>query len=292
MTDAARIASDAARSVGLNHGRPELIRHGSNALYRLPDGVVARVGPAGSTATARREADASRRLADAGIPVVRTIDVEQPAVVDDHPVTFWHELPPHRPATPAELATVLRTLHHVSPPTDWHLPPLDPFAHLADRIDAAPPDLLDADSRGWLAAHLDHLRQEWDELPPGLPVGVVHGDAWQDNVAVPLDGGDPTLLDLEHLALGRPEWDLSPIAADHVDFDRLDAGAYQSFAHAYGHDVTTWGGFRTVADTQELRWLCFALEIAVRDPGAAKEAAHRIACLRGDIPKPWTWAAL
>ncbi len=53
MTDAARrIAADAARFVGLDAGRPELIRHGSNALYRLPDGVVARVGPAGSTASA------------------------------------------------------------------------------------------------------------------------------------------------------------------------------------------------------------------------------------------------
>jgi hypothetical protein len=47
-----------------------------------------------------------------------------------------------------------------------------------------------------------------------------------------------------------------------------------------------------MADIQELRWVCFALGVAGRDSGAIEEAVHRIACLRGDVAKPWTWSAL
>jgi hypothetical protein len=111
-------------------------------------------------------------------------------------------------------------------------------------------------------------------------------------VAVPDDGG-AILLDLEHVALGPHEWDLIAVAVDQTDFRRIGVAEYRSFVDAYGgYDVTTWPGYRTLADTLELRWVCFALGKASRDKAAADEARHRIACLRQEIPRPWTWTAL
>jgi hypothetical protein len=47
-----------------------------------------------------------------------------------------------------------------------------------------------------------------------------------------------------------------------------------------------------VADIYELRWVCFALSRAESDSNTRTEADHRIACLRGEIPRPWTWNQL
>jgi len=121
---------------------------------------------------------------------------------------------------------------------------------------------------------------------------VIHGDAWQGNVAVP-DFGRPILLDLEMVSLGRREWDLVQIAVDYTDFARLTDEDYRSFVAAYGgYDVTSVSGYRTIADLQELRWGCFALGKSDRSAEAAREARHRIACLRGDLARPWSWTAM
>jgi aminoglycoside phosphotransferase (APT) family kinase protein len=119
---------------------------------------------------------------------------------------------------------------------------------------------------------------------------VIHGDAWQGNVAVS-GSGTSTLLDLEHVSIGHRQWDLVPLAVDYVDFARLTADDYETFVRSYGHDVTGEPEFRLLADIQELRWVGFVLSKAGANPAASREARHRVACLRGDVPKPWTWAA-
>lgn len=149
---------------------------------------------------------------------------------------------------------------------------------------------LSKDDRGWLAEHLSALRVDYADLPAGLPRRVIHGDAWQGNVIVP-DGGEPTLLDLDHVSVGPPEWDLVPLAVDHTDFARISTVDYGAFVDAYGSDVTSWAGYRTLAAIRELRWTVFALSKADTGSAAAGEAEHRISCLRGQIPRPWTWAA-
>jgi hypothetical protein len=46
----------------------------------------------------------------------------------------------------------------------------------------------------------------------------------------------------------------------------------------------------TLADIQELRWLTFVLsKVSIRS-GAEDEVRHRVACLRGERARPWTWA--
>jgi Phosphotransferase enzyme family len=282
---------DAAGSLaGLATEGAELIRDGANIMYRLPQGIVARIGRDGTTDTARREIWASRWLAQSGLRVVTALpDVKQPTVVADQPVTWWRLLPPHRPASPAELGTVLRDLHALPIPAGAPLPVLEPFAGLDERIGSAPS--LAADDIGWLQQHLAGLRTAYEQLPPGLPTCVVHGDAWQGNIAV-VEDGQPILLDLETMSIGRPEWDLISLAVDHTDFERITAEEYVDFVNASGgFDITTWPGYRTLAAIRELRWFSFVLSKAASDERAAVESRHRLACLRGEISRPWTWSA-
>lgn len=120
----------------------------------------------------------------------------------------------------------------------------------------------------------------------------MHGDAWTGNVARPQRQA-PVLLDLEAVAIGQPEWDLVQTAVDHTDFARLGPGDYASFVAAYGgFDVTALAGYRVLAEIQELRWVCFALSKSATSAIAAEQVQHRIACLRGDAPRPWSWTAL
>ncbi|PZF83341.1 phosphotransferase [Jiangella anatolica] len=290
--DRARAVLDAAAHIaGLAAGGATLIRDGANVMYRLPGQVVARIGRPGREDTALREVRVSAWLRRNGVAAVEALDdVAQPVVIDGRPVTWWRELPPHRPAEPAELATVLRAVHALAPPDGLALPLYEPFAHLDDRIGAAA-GLADGD-RAWLRGHLAELRRRYARLDLPGPPQVIHGDAWQGNVAVPADG-PPVLLDLEAVALGHRDWDLIQIAVDHADFARLDAADYRAFVDAYGgYDVVGAPWFRTLADIQELRWTTFALSKAAVSADASAQARHRIACLRGDVPRPWTWAAI
>jgi aminoglycoside phosphotransferase (APT) family kinase protein len=285
-----RVLHDAADAAGVGGRDARLIRNGSHAMYLLGGDLVARVGRPGTADTAWLEVQVSRWLNAAGLPTTRAVaGVPQPVVIDDHPVTWWDVLPAHRHANAAELGGVLRELHALPVPDAPDLPTLDPFVNMADRIEAAH-GLTDAD-RLWLSVQHERLKKEYDELTLAAPRRVVHGDAWQGNIAVP-KSGVPILLDLEHVSVGNPDWDLIALAVDHADFARVSESEYASFVHAYGgHDVTRTPGFRVLADIQELRWTCFVLSKSADDADAAREVRHRIACLRGDIPRPWSWTA-
>jgi hypothetical protein len=280
----------AARSAGVDAAGAEMIRDGSHVMYRLPGDVVARIGRPGTEDTAAREVRVSEWLTASGLPVtqVRT-DLPQEIVVGGRPVTWWRLLPKHRAASPAELGAVLGALHELPVPDSLGLSVADPFADLDQRIGDT--SGLDADDRVWLAEHLGDLRERYGQLTLDEPRHVIHGDAWQGNVAVPASG-PPILLDLEHVAIGHPDWDLIPLAVDYTDFARLSEEDYRSFVRAYGgHDVTTTPGFRVLAEIQELRWVCFVISKAETSQDANREARHRIACLRGDVPRPWSWSA-
>jgi hypothetical protein len=104
--------------------------------------------------------------------------------------------------------------------------------------------------------------------------------------------GSPILLDLESVSIGHPDWDLISFAVDHVDFARVDDQQYRAFVDAYGgRDVTATPGFRVLADLQELRWTNVVMGKSESDETAAREVRHRIACLRGEVPRPCTWTA-
>jgi hypothetical protein len=285
-----RVLRAAAQIAGVDAHDATVIRDGSHAMYRLRGDVVARIGRPGTVATAEREVAISNWLARSGVPVTRTIrGLPQPVVVDDRPVTWWQLLPDHRAATPAELAIVLRTLHALPTPNYPRLPISDPFADLEQRL-SGPGDIT-VEDRTWLRERLASLRDRYRQLDLKHAEHVIHGDAWQGNVAVP-SSGTPILLDLEHVAIGHPDWDLVPLGVDYTDFSRLSEGDYHSFVAAYGgHDVTESVSFRTLADIQELRWVCFVIDKSQTSESAKAEVRHRISCLKGEVPRPWSWRA-
>lgn len=290
-TSADEVLAKAAEISGVDLRGAELIRDGSHAIYRLADDVVARIGRPGSIDDAQRELRISQWLNDSGIPTVEAETLlTQPIIITDRPVTWWRLIPDHRPSTPGELGAMLRALHALPPPTEFELPTYDPFTGLDERIDSA--GMLDHDDRAWLLQHYTRLRAQYDALPNTLSSCVIHGDAWQGNLVVP-PSGIPTVLDLDKVSIGRREWDLTQLGVDYTDFSRVPRDDYQSFVTAYGgDDVTQWPGFRTLADIQELRWVAFAVAQSTGNGKAALQAKHRIACLRGQVPRPWRWEAL
>ncbi|WP_330228142.1 aminoglycoside phosphotransferase family protein [Nocardia sp. NBC_00508] len=285
------ILAGAATASGLELAGAELIRDGSHAIYRLAGGIVARIGAPSSLEAAIREVRIAQWLNDSGIPAVEPMAfLPQTVVVHDRPVTWWHRIPDHRPATPEELGSMLRNLHALSPPPELELPTYDPFTGLCNRL--ALSSTLDEDDREWLLHHHNELRTRYDTLPKPDPLTVIHGDAWQGNLVVP-SSGVPRVLDLDKVSLGLREWDLIQLAVDYTDFNRIFEDDYRSFVSAYGgYDVTSWPHFRLLADIQELRWLGFAVARAEDSRAAAQHAKHRIECLRGQVPRPWTWTAL
>ena len=290
--DPRHVLDQAGTLAGVAVEGAELIRDGSNVLYSTPAGVVARIGPPGSVELARHQLDAARWLRDAGIRVVTALGgVSQPTLVDDVPVTWWNYIPSHRHATPAELGAALAQLHQLPVPDDLDLQVLDPFDGLDQSMENQP--ILSPQDRVWLRDRLTSLRAEYVAVRPYLTTGVIHGDAWQGNVVVPYDGSGPVLLDLDHIGVGPRDWDLVPLAVDHTDFARISSADYRDFVTALGgYDVTTSPGYDVLAVITEMRWTAFAIRKAGTDPGAAEQVRHRLACLKGEVPKPWTWTAL
>ncbi|NRQ32974.1 aminoglycoside phosphotransferase family protein [Nonomuraea sp. NN258] len=287
-----RTTLDAAcRRAGLDPAGAELMRLGENALYRLPGGIVARVSRSGQLAAAAREVAVARWLEANHVPAVRAWpDVDQPVEVDGRAVTWWRELPLHRHGTAPLVATALRRLHDLPPPTGFAIGQLDPFVRLAERIDRAV--TLDERDRSWMRAHLAELEARWVELPKGLPKTVVHGDAWIGNV-VRTDDGEAVLLDLERCSAGPPEWDLTSTAVKAFTLAGITTEDYDAFVRAYGHDVTSWAGFETLRDIREFRMTCMAAQVAAENPARRDEAVLRLACLRGERgPRPWSWTAV
>ena len=86
------ILHEACHQAGLSSDHAELLRLGENAIYRLADDpVVVRIArSADRLPRVERELCVARWLAAANIPAVRVIeDIEQPLLVDGHPVSFW-----------------------------------------------------------------------------------------------------------------------------------------------------------------------------------------------------------
>lgn len=286
--DSDSVLDEACTSVGLASEHAEPVRLGENAIFRLPDGIIARVSRPGRQHAARREVAMSRWLNVWGVAAVAALaDIDQPVEIGQRCVTFWEELPAHRQGSPVQVADLLRRLHALPIPSDPVLDGLDPFVRLPERIDSAVtvPD----DDRAWLRAQVAALQERWADLVPGLRTCVVHGDAWAGNVAA-TDDGRVVLLDLERCSVGPPEWDLVSTAVKYITYGLIDRAEYQPFCDAYGFDVTALNGFTVIRDIRELRMTCFVAQQAATDPSFQSEARLRIDCLRGGCgPRPWPW---
>ncbi|WP_030916436.1 phosphotransferase enzyme family protein [Streptosporangium amethystogenes] len=269
----------ACTRVGLDPSNARLVRLGENAVYRLASPVIARIGRTTAYADdARKEVAVAGWLATEGFPSVRTLSLDQPLIVDGRVATFWESISEEENyASPAELGTLLATLHTMEAPAGLRLPPLEPFARAEHRI--AGNDWFSPEDASFLHERLAELREGYAALSFGLPQGVIHGDASVGNV-IRDRTGRPTLLDLDGFALGPREWDLVLTAIYYERFGWHTAGEYDAFTQAYGFDVMRWPGYRVLGDVREFLMVTWLSQQAGQDERAAAEVRKRIRALR------------
>ncbi|MYX26912.1 phosphotransferase [Streptomyces sp. SID8381] len=285
---AARVMSAACRAAGLDGEEAELIRLGENALFRLASvPVVVRVARGEEyLPKARTEVGVSRWLAEEGFPAARVVeDLEQPLLVDGHPVTFWHlVVEGERKATYGELGSILRDLHSMTLPAGLELPSFDPFDKQELRISrAAIPD----DDRVFLRKRWRELRDQFGELRFGTPRGPVHGDAHVQNLMVN-ERNEAVLIDFEAFCFDHPEWDLMVTATEYHSLGWQTDEQYADFVRAYGRDLYDWPGYGTLRRLQEFGMTTWLMQNVQEDQQTAEEYGRRIAALRDDdAPRDW-----
>lgn len=284
---ARRALTQACQQVGLPHSDAELIRIGSNAVFRVNAATIARVAPSvAHRENAQKQIDVARWLRDIDYPATRALDIEQPVDAEGRVVTFWESIAPEtRYASIGDVARLTRRLHDLDVPLTLALPPLQPFGAPGEPFPelAAIPE---ADAQ-FLHEKLEWARSRFPLLPFVLPSGVVHGDANVGNVLLD-DEGRAVLIDLDGFSRGPREWDLIQTA---LFYDRLGwhtHDEYLEFVDVYGYDLMFWSGYGELADMREIAmttWLCRKAGDSAR---TAAEALKRVAAIRtGSSRRDW-----
>jgi aminoglycoside phosphotransferase len=285
--EASAVLRDACEVAGLQAEGAALLRLGENAIFRLAhDRVVVRIARGLDVLPdARKEVAVAAWLADTGLSAAHTTRTSQPLTVRGHPVTFWQCIDDTgAKATTAELGTMLRRLHALQVPDSLHLPELEIFGRVAERITAA--RIADAE-RSFLARRLDTLRAQYQDLGFALTASAVHGDAHQGNLIKQPDG-TAVMIDLERFAFGPPETDLSVTATEYL-IGWHTGEQYADFVRAYsGYDVMTWPGFPVVRAINELKMTTWLMQNISESDGTAIEFRTRLASLR-DPGGPRRW---
>ena len=280
-------ARAAATSVGIPASTVELIRIGSNAVFRIDGDTIARVAPRlDLLSNAQLQIDVARWLEDVDFAAVRSVHVDQPIVVGSHVVTLWRSACEGEVYAPiADVARIIRDLHKLPEPAGIDLPDLVPFGP----PDAALPTfdgLAPADAE-FLRKRLDWSRRSFADLPFVLEPGVIHGDANVGNVLLD-DGGEAVLIDLDSFSRGPREWDLIQTAIFADRFGWHSAQEYRTFVEVYGYDITTWAGYEDLALMREVSMTRWIGEKAATSDAALKEATKRIAAIRsGGSRRDW-----
>lgn len=265
----------------------ELLRMGENAIYLLSDRetVVRIARNMDHWPDATKEVAVSRWLHAAGLAAARTCDVPQPINVDGHPTTFWRYVPGRRGASGdvAVLGRTLRQLHELPPPAGFQLPREEILARVAPRVERSAP----ATDREFLLRRLDEIRAELEKLEFVRPACVTHGDAHVQNLLI--DNGQPTLIDLERVAIGQPEWDLAMTATEYVTAKWWTPEQYEGFSDAYGFNIMSWDGFDILRRVHEIKMTTWLMQNIRESVAIQKEYAIRIEAIRtGHADAPWT----
>ncbi|WP_214364973.1 phosphotransferase family protein [Pseudonocardia sp. H11422] len=286
--DPAVVLHSAAQKVQLEDEPVELIRYGSNAVFRLPNRVIARVSRPGARAGGvERQVAVARWLEQLEYPATQVVDVDQPVVVGDRLVTFWKSLSDDETyAGLADVAALIRRLHEFQAPASIELPRLQPFGSPHAPLPSFPG--LEEDDAAFLQERYRWARATFDGLPFALPCGVIHGDANVGNVILDRDGR-PVLIDLDSFAVGPREWDLIQTA---LFYDRLGwhtREEYETFVEVYGYDLLQWEGYEQLADMREIAMTAWLSRQAAESEKSAAEAAKRIAAIRtGASRRDWS----
>lgn len=264
-----------------------LLRHGENAIYRLiQHPVVARI--ARHAEASGTEAAVAAWLARSSLPAVRLCEGPDQLLVIDGRVITWWDLIVESPEKPTfeDLASVLRRLHHLPPPTTTSLPAFDPMPRVLGRLATAGSNVAESDHE-FLASRHAELRAAYESLSFELEEGPIHGDAHLGNL-MRREDGTVVLIDLEAFAWGPREWDASVFAAAYAVFGWMSADEYRQCVDRYGWDPLTWSGFPTLRAIRELNMTTWLMQRAGESDVVDDEIARRLTDLRNDeLPRRW-----
>lgn len=281
-------AKRAATARGMDPAGARMLRVGENAAVHLSAaGVLAKVvADERLIELVRHELAVAKWLASADVPVMQPV-VKEPVIIDGCVVVLWEYPPEARSADLVTLARFLRRLHAASIPDSPALPSVQPFSRLQDRLTSA--ITLNAVDRSLLAALGSQLSEQWNQATFDLPTTVVHGDAHMDNLLVTDGtGGRLAFIDLEHVAVGPPEWDLT-LTALYYECGWFTAEQYRGFADEYGFDVRISAAWPVLRGIRMLRMTTWLAQTAADYPERQAQLRHRIASLRdGTAPAGWT----
>ncbi len=292
-------------AAGIEPQHPQLLKYTINAVYRVGDCVVRLARGSLAEARAARVVRVAEEFTRRGVPVVRLVDgIDQPIRTDGWVATVWIHVPttgerPH----PAQLAGPLRAIHAIDD-VRLDLPAWTPIAKARQRLDSTQQlpaaeasftqtwarsrlDRSVADVLAFLSDWCDRLHEQLRTIAWHLRPGVIHGDFHTGNGLVQR-GMPPVLCDLDGVAIGPREWDLTPIAHGAERFGRPPED-YQAFAAEYGFDITGWAGWPVLRDVRELQLVTSVLDNITGRPDVAEQLALRLnSILKGDRTVVWT----
>jgi len=278
----------ACEQAGLDSSGAKLLRLGENAIFQLASApIVVRIArSADRLRRVQKELCVARWLTGAHIPAIRVCEqIDQPLLVDGHPVSFWETVTGGDPApTHADLARLLAAFHGLSS-CPCAMPVFDPLRIPESRLEA--PDGVTHGDRDFLRSRCGDLNEQLRHLEFALPQGPIHGDAHTRNLLT--DHGQVVLLDFEAAAIGPREWDLLPTAIARERYG-LAEEQYREFAAAYGFDVRTWPGYPVLREIRQLTMTTWIMQNVRESPAAAAEFALRVASLRErDFERAWNF---
>ena len=255
-----------------------LLRGQTNAVLRLSgEPVVVKIARRGTpTHRVSQTVGLVQWLTALDFPTVKLHPIEQPVIVGEYVGTFYTYLPqPPDALRTVDLARPLQALHSIGP-APVALPALDAITAIKRSL-AAAVTLSAADHR-FLTKRVDQLANETVTLRYDHPTAVLHGDPQHGNALHHPDGGT-MLCDWDSAATGQPEWDLVTIEIHNRRFGHSSEN-YREFSEAYGYDVTSWRGYRTLCDLRELRMVTTNARKSAHEADKMREISARIDGLR------------
>lgn len=283
----AGILEAACGRAGFDASGAELLRHHTNAVYRLRTApVVVKIGRPSQTSGTNVVA-LTRWLQARDVPAAPPVDVAQPISLSGCSVTFWRHLPQRREITAPELAHPLAQLHALSADTGVELPQHD-TAKTFEKINRSirNSSVLDESDTQFLTQKARDLRAQAASISYQLDRAPIHGDAHHKNALWNSDTNCAVLCDWDNAAVGPPEWDLVTIEV-HCRRFAYPRDEYPKFCQAYGRDIRDWDGYCWLRDVRELRMITTNAWKSRPGSPSAREVRRRVRALRSGEDISW-----